>query len=219
MSVILVLAAAAFAQTAPAQTVPVEPVIVATTPVDPARSAAAERVANALVPPGTYKRIMRDQFPQLMDGIVGQMFGLSAKTLRQPAAAGDKTLGQEAAERDPYFRERMKITMQVFADEMSPIYDEIEPEFRAGLAKAFARRFTLQQLGDQDAFFRTPSGRAFANDYLATFMDPEVMRSMMGAMPRLFKVMPTIAAKIEKATAHLPPPPSKAGASTTGKAK
>lgn len=210
LALLLVQATPAMAPAAPATQ---------TAPVDPARLAAAERVAFALVPPGTYKRIMRDQFPQMMDGVLGKMFGLSATSMGAPAA-GEKSLGQEAAERDPYFRERMQIMTRVFSEELGTIYDEIEPEFRVGLTRAFARRFTQAQLTDLDTFFQTPSGKAFASDYLAAFMDPEVMNSMMGALPKMFKVMPTIAAKIEKATAHLPPPPKKDGAkTTTGKAK
>lgn len=189
-----------------AQTAPVAPA--ATSQVDPARLAAAERVATALVPPGTYLRMMRDQFPAMMEAMMGQMMGMTAGELTGKDGAGsDVRVGDAMAKADPHFRERMTIMSRVMSEEMGVVFDKIEPGLRAGLSRAFARKFTTPQLTELDNFFSTPTGKAFSADYLATFMDPEVMQEMTAAMPELMKAMPTIMAKAEKAMAHLPPPP------------
>ena len=191
-------AAPALAQTAPA----------ASAQVDPARLAAAERVVVALVPPGTYMRMMRDQFPAMMDGMMTQMMGMSAADLGAPGADGSTApVGKAIAEADPHFRERMSLMTKVMGEEFGTVFDKLEPRLRVGLSRAFARKFTTAQLNELDAFFATPTGKAFAAEYLATFMDPEVMQEMMAATPELMKAMPAIMAKVEKATAHLPPPP------------
>lgn len=202
--------AASLALTAPthAQTAP-ESVAPAAAP-DPARLAAAEKAVAALVPKGIYLKMMRDQFPQMMDAMMAQMMGKTADELGVPAAEGDggKTMGEAAASADPHFQERMKIMTRVMSEEVGLVFDKIEPRVRTGLSRAFARRYTTAQLGELNAFFATPTGAIFADQYLLTFMDPEVMQEMMAATPEMIKAMPEMMKKVEVATAHLPPPPA-----------
>jgi hypothetical protein len=193
------LPGAALAQTAPQAA-----------PADPARLAAADKVVAKLIPQGIYLRMMRDAFPQMMDGMIAQMSGLTAADLGEKDSSG-KTLQQIAAENDPAFRERMTIMTRVMSEEMGKVMDRLEPRVRVALGKTFARRFTLQQLGDLDAFFATPSGAAFAKDYLMMFMDPEMMREMSASAPEMVRAMPAIMKRVEKETAHLPPPKPKTG--------
>lgn len=175
-------------------------------PVDPARLTIADKVVARLVPQGTYLRMMRDAFPQMMDAMIARMSGMTAADLGEKDKSG-KTLEQLAAEKDPAFRERMKIMTRVMGEEMGTLMNKLEPRVRVALGRSFARRFTLQQLNDLDAFFATPSGAAFAKDYLLTFMDPEMMQEMSAAMPEMMRAMPAIMQRVEKETAHLPPPP------------
>jgi hypothetical protein len=172
---------------------------------DPARLAVADKVVVKLVPQGTYLRMMRDAFPQMMDAMIARMSGMTAADLGEKDKSG-KTLEQLAAEKDPAFRERMTILTRVMGEEMGKLMDGLEPRVRVALGKSFARRFTLQQLNDLDAFFATPSGSAFAKDYLLTFMDPEMMQEMSAATPEIMRAMPAIMQRVEKETAHLPPP-------------
>lgn len=175
-------------------------------PIDPARLAIAEKVVVALVPPGIYLKMMREQMPSMVDGMMAQMGGMTAKQLGMPGAKDDgETMDQAAAKADPAYRERTSISMRVMFAEMGTVFGAMEPSLRAGLSRAFARKFTQQQLTDMAAFFTTPSGKAFAGEYLGTFTDPEVMREMMKMTPELMKAMPTIMKKVEAATAHLPP--------------
>ncbi|HEY0622558.1 DUF2059 domain-containing protein [Sphingomonas sp.] len=198
----LALIAPAVAQTAPTPASP-------SAAPDPARLAAAEKAVAALVPKGIYLKMMRDQFPQMMDAMMAQMMGKTADELGVPAAEGDggKTMGEAAASADPHFQERMKIMSRVMGEEMGAVFDKLEPRVRAGLSRSFARRYTTGQLNEINAFFATPTGGAFADQYLLTFMDPEVIQEMMAATPEMMKAMPAIMEKVEAATKHLPPTP------------
>ena len=202
----LILAAAlAAASPALTQTGPTPPT--ASTEIDPARLAAAERLATALVPSGTYLRMMRGQFPTMADAMMGQMMGMTATALSKEGAEDDLRRGEAIAKADPHFRERMTIMSRVMAEEMSVVFDKIERRLRVALSRAFGRKFTTAQSTELADFFGTPTGKAFSDEYLATFMEPEVMQELVTAIPELMKAMPAIMAKVEMATAHLPPRP------------
>lgn len=185
-------------------------------PVDPARLAASQTAVAALVPDGVYVRMMRDQFPAMMDAMMAQMMGMRPEQVGQAQSEG-KTMGDVAREKDPAFDERMKIMTRVMSTEMGDIMGKMEPRVRSGLARAFARKFTVEQLGDMNAFFATPSGKAFASEYLLLFADPEMMKEMAAAVPEMIGAMPKIMEKVKEATAHLPPPPKPQSAPTGDK--
>lgn len=184
----------------------------AATPVDPARLKAAENVVMRLVPPGTYQRIMKDVMDSMADGMMDQIMGLDAATMA--GMAGDdsmkkgETLEKIAAEHDPHFRERMDIMMKVMFEEMGVMMGELEPTVRTALSSIYAKKYTLTELNDINAFFATPSGTSFAGNFMSTFTDKEMMQASFGMMPKIIEAMPAIMKKVEAATAHLPPPPS-----------
>lgn len=189
-----------------AQATPPAPPPAGAAPIDLAQLAAATSVVAALVPEGIYMRMMRDKFPVMMDQMMGQMSGMTGAAL---GFGGDgKTLGETARSADPAFDERLRIMSRVMGEELGSVLTKVEPKLRIGLAKSFARRFTLVQLGDLNAFFATPSGRAFASEYLLTFMDPEVLQEMLSATPEIIKAMPAMMKRVEAETAHLPKPPT-----------
>ena len=186
-------------------------------PVEPQRLAAATAVVEYLWPLGTYERMMRGTMDQMMDQMLAPMFDMpmgdiaqgkdeDGKTMKPAEAA--MTLREAMAEADPHFQERMKITNRVMMEEMLPIMSRVEPAVRAGLARAYARKFSVEQLGEMSRFFATPAGGAFARESMLLWMDPEIMAAMSGFMPDMLKEMPRIGRKLEEATAHLPPPPA-----------
>jgi hypothetical protein len=193
------LAAAPLAAQTPPPAAPAAP--------DPARLAAGERVATLLVPDGSYLRIMRTQLPEMMDAIIGQM---GSMTPGDVGGTGGGSAMDEVRRKDPAFDERMKITTRVMGEEMGALMGKLEPRVRAGLGRALARRFTAQQLADLTAFFATPSGKAFAENYLALMADPEMVREMAASTPEIMRAMPQIMTKVQEATKHLPPPPKPA---------
>ena len=176
--------------------------------ISPARDAAAARVVDRLWPLGTYRRMMDGTMSKMMDSMVSSMFGMKASDLGPGGKTADgKTLAQVAEEKDPHFRERMKISMDVMMREMLPVIERIEPSVREALTRIYARDYTEAQLGELDAFLQTPTGQQFGRKWMMSFADPEMTASMSKVMPMLMQAMPGIKAKIEAATAHLPPSP------------
>lgn len=183
--------------------------------VDPARLAAAKPVIDKLWPLGTYRRMMDGTMSKLMDSMMESVMGMKAsdmvgavdKSGKAAAAVGDQSMGALAEKADPHFRERTRITMDAMMSGMIPIMEKIEPSVRTNLAKIYARRFSAAQLADMSAFFATPSGKAYAEQSMLVFMDPEMIKGMQSFVPELMQAMPQILKKAEEATKHLPPPP------------
>lgn len=186
-------------------------------PVDSARLKLAEQTVAKLIPPGTYQKIMKDMVNTMAGGIVDQMMGMDAATIAGMAgegkdsisakAAEGKTMADIVAEKDPNFKERMDITMKVMFSEMGELMSAMEPTVREAMAKIYARKYTARELTDMNSFFATPSGAAFAGNFMASFTDKEMIDASFGMMPKIMEAMPTIMKKIEAATAHLPPIP------------
>ncbi len=193
----LFLAAALLGATPALAQAPVAPA--STQPVDPARLALAGRTVAVLVPEGVYLRLMRNQFPQMMDAMLANF---------DTAMPGGRDKARAA---DPAFDERMRIMTRVMGEEMGPLMGRMEPSLRTGMARALARRFDTQQLNDFNLFFATPSGKAFGEQFISLFADPEIMGEMMKMMPMMMQEMPNIMKKVEAATAHLPQPPKPKG--------
>jgi hypothetical protein len=187
---------------------------------DPGRQKLAKQVIENLWPLGSYRRMMDGSMIKMMDSTMALLFDMKPSDMAQTvdpsgkakAEAGEKTMGEIAEAADPHFRERMKITMDTMMGEMIPIFEKFEPAIRTSLSNVYARDFTTEQLTDMDRFFATPTGRAYGQHWMMTFVDPEMMKNMQAFTPEFLKAMPKIMKKVEKATAHLPPPPKKAEA-------
>ncbi len=222
---LLTLASAAAAQTAPPQpeTAAVPPVIaVPAAPIDAARLAAARSAAAAILPPGGYGKMMQDMMGSTMTDMMGSMLDMSPadfgaalcpeKAKKCDTDTAKTSMREQIKKEDPYFEERMRIMGRVMGEEFGRIGAIIEPGMREGLAKSMAKRFSVQQLADINGFFSTDTGHTFAGQMLTMWVDPEVMKSVMGSMPEIMKAMPDIIKKVEAATAHLPKPKTKAKA-------
>jgi len=167
--------------------------------IDPARLALADKTVAVLVPQGVYLRLMQQQFPAMMDAMLANM---------DTMVPGGRDKARAA---DPVFDERMRIMTRVMGEEMGPLMSRMEPSLRTGMARALARRFDPQQLNDFNVFFATPSGKAFGEQFISLFADPEIMGEMMKMMPMMMQEMPRIMRKVEAATAHLPKPAKSKG--------
>ena len=97
----------------------------------------------------------------------------------------------------------------VVTEEMAKIAKVIEPKLREGLARSMARRFDARQLADINAFLATDSGRAFGSQSMSMWVDPDLMRAMMGTFPEIMQAMPAAMKRLETETAHLPKPKKK----------
>lgn len=179
--------------------------------IEPARLAAAKPVIDRLWPIGTYRRLMDGTMSKMVDGMMDSMFRMRAADMapsdKAKGEAGDKTMGEVAQSKDPHFRERMRISTDVMFKEMMPIFERIEPSIRDAMTRIYARKFTAAQLGELNTFLQTPTGQVYAREWMAAYMDPEMLKGMQAFTPELLKAMPAIMAKAEEATKHLPPAP------------
>lgn len=204
----LLLAAAS-----PALAEPSVPVADAAEAVDPARLEAARTTVEHVFPPGTYARIMDKSLDLVTGSIMDSVTAMPIKELAamggmsedQLSGLGEGTMEEMMAIYDPHYRERMERSMRVMMGEMGVLMEQFEPRMRDGLSRAYARRFTVDQLDELNRFFATPTGGDYARDSMMLFMDPEIMESMQAFMPEMMKQMPDIIRKTETATADLPP--------------
>lgn len=63
-----------------------------------------------------------------------------------------------------------------------PVFERIEPNIRTALARVYARRYSLTELAELDAFFATPTGMRYASDSLTIMNDPEMTATMATVM-------------------------------------
>lgn len=68
-----------------------------------------------------------------------------------------------------------------------------------------------------NAFFATPSGHAFAAQYMQLWLDPDAMRSMIDATPEVMKMMPETMQKVQAASDKFPKPPKDTPAAAAAK--
>ncbi|UIJ45500.1 DUF2059 domain-containing protein [Sphingomonas cannabina] len=202
----------ALATPAAAQTTAAPPVPSSAAATDPAKLALGQRIAGRLLPDGTYRTIMKATMDQVTSMFTDQIGAMPVRDLvkagglseEQAAKLGPGTIRQIAEIMDPAFDQRMRITMKVMGDEMSELMTQMEPEYRAGLAEAYATRFSANQLAELDRFFATPTGSAYASQSMAIYADPAMMRRMQTLMPKIMQAMPGIITKVTAATADLP---------------
>jgi hypothetical protein len=208
----LVVSAPAFGQTAKAKAAaPAAPGVAAQPDAD--HMAAAEILTNQLWPLGTMRRQMEGPMAKFYDGLIDEVMGTKISDFvpageipKSQKKMANKTFMQMAEESDPYFKERMRITIDVTNKAMIPLLEKAEPEMRHVLTLAFARRYSPVQMTDMSTFFATPSGQAFTNNWMTMYMEPELIGSFKKIMPDFIKAGPDIAKKVEAATAHLPKP-------------
>jgi len=182
-------------------------------PIAPAQLDAARGVVAKVFPVGTYRRMMGETMDKLMgsmmDGMMDMPIGEIARLgglESEKVAEMDKTsIAEIMAIYDPHFRERTRLGMRAMTDSMTGLMDDMEPRFRAGLTRAYARKFSAAQLADLGRFFDTPTGSVYAAESMMLYMDPEVMGEMQTMMPEIMKKMPDFMAAMKNATAHLPP--------------
>jgi hypothetical protein len=182
-------------------------------PIPAAQLDAATVVVAKVFPVGTYRRMMGETMDKMLGGIMDSVMDMPMADLvgmagiaPEKVEAMDKTsIAEVMAIYDPHFRERSQVGMRAMMTSMTGVMDQMEPRFRAGLARAYARKFSAAQLADLGRFFDTPTGSAYAAESMLLYMDPEVMGEMKTMMPELMNKMPDMMKAMKDATAHLPP--------------
>jgi Uncharacterized protein conserved in bacteria (DUF2059) len=179
---------------------------------DPARLALARTTVTAMWPDGAYGKMMTGFmggiFDRVMDLKKSDFAVLDPKAkLNASAGTKDLSLREQAAAKDPNFNQRMTAMREVVGEELGKVSAIIDPRIREGLARSMARRFDQKQLNDINAFYMTPSGQALASQSMQLWVDPDMMRSLFGAMPEMMKMMPDIMQKVKAVDDRFPKPP------------
>jgi hypothetical protein len=153
-------------------------------------------------------RTLTAMIPQIMDGVgkipLHDLAGIVGLSPEQVAEMGPGTLKEIMEILDPAYDKRTQAMMTGMFHQLGGMMSQFEPTMRDGLANAYARRFSAQQLGDMNAFFATPSGKAYAADSMTIFTDPDVTSAMQAFMPRMMKQLPELVRKVTEDTADLP---------------
>lgn len=179
---------------------------------DPARLALARTAVASMWADGAYGKMMTGMFGGVFDRAMAMKqsdfaaFGGKAPKVGAAASGTNASVHDSALAKDPYFDRRMAAIRAVISDEMAKVSTIIDPRVREGLARSMARRFEAQQLTDIDAFFATPSGHAFATQYMQLWFDPDMIRSLIGSLPEMMKLMPEMTQKIKAAEERFPKP-------------
>lgn len=183
---------------------------------DPARLALARISVTPMWPDGAYGKTMTGfmggMFDRFMELKKSDFATLGPKAEKAGASTGAKDLSmhEQMAAKDPHFDQRMAAMRAVIEEELGKLSAIVDPRIREGLARSMARRFDAQQLTDINAFFATKSGNALASHFMQLWVDPDTLRSLVGAMPEMMKLMPDAMQKIKEANDRFPkPPPAK----------
>jgi hypothetical protein len=171
---------------------PITSVAAQTAPVtaadpEPARLAAAQALISRIMPADKRDAMVEQMLRPMMENIRGAVLSgpkfEAARADNPKLAATVETFMKEEFERSI---ETMKAAMPAMTDAM---------------ARAYGRRFTLDQLQALDTFFQTPAGRAYVEVAPTIMTDPDllaVQRSMMtDAMTGLQQRMAAFGAKID----------------------
>lgn len=181
-------------------------------PIEPARLALAEQTTAALVPSGSLEALMDNLYGKMFKTIMDQADGasdlmLSIKTgvESDKIAELDKDTKTAIADLfDPHRKEREEQITRVVKPLISEALADLEPPMREGMAKAYARKFSAEQLGELNAFFATPTGRAYTQEWMAAQADPEVVLAMAKAIPPMVLKFIDRAPEISKDFEDLP---------------
>jgi hypothetical protein len=178
---------------------------------DPARFAMAQGAVGAMWPDGSYGKMMTGMLGGMVDrAMTMKASDLEALSGKAPANDADgedgPSLHDLAASSDPHFDERVTAIRATVDEEMVKVSAVIDPRIREGLARTMARSFDQTQLADINAFFATPTGRAFASQYMQMWMSPDTMRSIFKSVPQLMTLMPEMMEKIKAASDKFPKP-------------
>lgn len=181
-------------------------------PIEPARLTLAQRTTAALIPSGSLEKMIDNLYGKMFKTIMGEMGGdsdlmISIKTgvdSEKVSALDDATRGKIADLFDPHRKEREDQITKVVKPLISEALADLEPPMRNGMAKAYARKFTAAQLTDLNTFLATPTGTAYASEWMAVQADPEVMLAVLKAVPPLVTKFIDRGPEIEKDFKDLP---------------
>lgn len=161
---------------------------------DPERLAIAERLVDRIWPVGAMQRMMESTMASSVDAAAG-MEEMAADW----ADGGDKAerraqhearTGRPLRRTPPPETPTAEPSMAELNAVMEPMFAQMEPPMRAALTRIYARRYSVEQLGELETFFSTPTGAAYAADSLTLMNEPEMVAGLTEAMGAMMSAMP-----------------------------
>ena len=182
------------------------------TPEQEERLPAAERIVTLMLPEG----VMGDIMGGMIDDIFAPMMAMGPPASTQTVADGlglepsqldlDEAAAAEIALLfDAAYEERRAVQFSVFPDVMREMMTAMEPGLRETMTELYAIKFSAKELADIEAFFSTETGMTYARESFAMASDPRIMSASMEALPAMMGALGDMEARIEAATADLPP--------------
>lgn len=177
-----------------------------------ARVPMAQSVVLKLFPEGTYARMMDETMAPMMDAMLGNVTGsptiqlleLTGLAPSELSGIDEANLKAAVALLDPNAAARNAEMADMTRGLISDIVVQIEPSYRAGLARAYAMRFTEAELADLDAYFATQVGSKYAAESFLIFADPQVMSAMNEMMPAMMEAFPAMMGDIDEIAEKYP---------------
>jgi len=160
-------------------------------PIAPAQLALAETTTGALVPPGSLEKMLDNLYGKLFRGMLGEFGGMSDLMLSiktgvesEKIEALDTPTKEAIADMfDPHRKAREEQIMTTVKPLVSEVLRDFEAPMRTGMARAFARKFSADQMTQMNAFFATPAGQAYASEWMALQADPEIILAIVRSLP------------------------------------
>ncbi len=177
-----------------------------------ARLPMATQVVAKLFPDGTYAKMMEESMKPMMQGIMGNfadqpvfvVAGLTGLSTSELSELDDAQLVKALAMLDPAAEERNAAMGAVTVQMISDVMNQIEPAYREGLTRAYATRFSNEELAELDGFFATKTGGRYAAESFLIYADPQVMSAMNDMMPAMMEMMPKMIEGMAEANERFP---------------
>lgn len=159
--------------------------------LDPARVTAARRLLDVVMPPAKREGMIDSMMK-------GMMANLSQAMLNSPQM-------KAAFEADP----RAGAIFQAFfqrqqANSLTMLKSNF-PGMMEAMARAYARRFTVTQMGEMRTFFETPTGRIYIDQAATIVSDPDVAKWQRDLMGKSMTRIPAEADAMMAEIRALPP--------------
>ncbi|WP_025560998.1 DUF2059 domain-containing protein [Sphingomonas sp. UNC305MFCol5.2] len=159
---------------------------------DPARLAAAQALIERIMP--------ADKRDAMVEQMVRPMLDNAREAMSNAPMFADMARDNPklASAMNGFMNEEFERSIATTKAAMPALFD--------AMARAYARRFTLDQMRDIGNFFKTPSGRAYIETAPTIMSDPDVQaaqrammnQTMAGMQERMAKLVETLRAEAKK---------------------
>jgi hypothetical protein len=155
---------------------------------EPARLAAAQALIGKIMPVDRRDAMVDQMIRPMIENMRGAM---SSSPQFESLRSEDPKFGPAF---DDFVKNELEHSLATTKAAMPALFD--------AMARAYARRFTLDQIRAISDFFDTPAGRAFAEQTPTLMSDPDVLAAQRAMMTDAMKGMQArVKAFAEKATA------------------